>query len=292
MLKRNFRLDRSVEWAPLEISCTVSEIELIAGRQVVYGISHRGFRIPVFAYLSPGSRQLIACGQDAVARDITVLPLFHRWSWHTKLRASFLVFNDPTLYLHDQLGTGWSQGRADAFAIDAMADVLRRFCELLRVPASDALLFGTSAGGFWALMTGAELSSRQVIVDIPQVDLFSYHDRAARDAMLRACFPGSSEDAIRQRFSDRLRVIDRFRRLQRSPRHVLYLQNTRDVKHVRTQMTPFQSELELLRAQMPEAAPDVRFRMYDRIGEGGRGHIQMESDETVSVLNDCLECAA
>ncbi|WP_139812532.1 alpha/beta hydrolase [Ensifer aridi] len=292
MLKRNFRLDRSVEWNPLEHSCTLEDLQILEGQQVVYSISHRGFDIRVFAFLRPASRRLTVFGQDAIRPGNTVLPLFHRWSWYTRLEGSMLVFNDPTLLIHPRIGCGWSQGRSDAFAVDATADVVRRFGELLGIAAGDALLFGTSAGGFWALMAGAALASRQVVVDIPQVDLFSYPDRSAREAMFNACYPGLDETQLRRSFPDRLRVVDRFRALGRAPRNVLYCQNLRDVKHVRTQMKPFRSEIELLQPLCNGKAPDVRFRFYDREGEGGRGHIQMEAEPTIEILNECLELAA
>lgn len=292
MLKRNFRLDRSVEWNPLEHSCALEDLQLFDGRQIVYSISHRGFDIRVFAFLRPASRRLTVFGQDAIQPGNTVLPLFHRWSWYTRLEGSMLVFNDPTLLMHPRIGCGWSQGHSDAFAVDATADVVSRFCGLLGLAADDVLLFGTSAGGFWALMAGAALASRQVVVDIPQVDLFSFHDRSARDAMFSACYPGLEESQLRRKFSGRLRVVDRFRVLDQAPKNVLYLQNLQDVKHIRTQMKPFQSEIQELQQLGCGKVPDVRFRFYDRVGEGGRGHIQMETEPTIEILNDCLELAA
>jgi hypothetical protein len=286
MIKRNFRLDRTVEWAPVEIRCTLDSIELITGRQAVYQIEHRGFDIRVFAFLRPETGKLVAMGQDAVVRSNSVLPLFHRWSWYRDLHASMIVFNDPTLMLHKQLDGGWSQGHKDECAVKATADVVIKFSALLGVVPSEAVLFGTSAGGFWAMMAGAEIGSKKVVVDIPQVDMFSYHDHTPRDAMLSACYPGEPEESLRRNYTDRLRVIDRFLALGRWPESILYCQNLCDVKHVRTQMEPFKSEIRKIR--LTTTMPSVDFITYERKGEDGRGHIQMERAEMVRILNSCL----
>ncbi|MGK9262611.1 hypothetical protein KXS15_16855 [Sinorhizobium meliloti] len=281
--RSNFRLDRSTEWAPVEVESALNDLDIIPDRQVVYTVRHNGFAIPVFAYFRPGSGKLAAFGQDSLNRSRSVLPLFYRWSWYKAMpETSLIVFSDPTLMLKDDLGCGWYQGRPDLFAVDALVDVVREFARLLGIAAEDVLLFGTSAGGFWAMMAGAALQSRRVVADIPQVDLFSYHDREARDLMLTSCYGSLSMDAIRERFIGRLRVIDRFNDCRSAPQKIIYCQNARDVKHVRTQFVPFLSEVESLPA---DRRPNVEPIEYDRSGIDGRGHVPMQPEDMIVILN-------
>lgn len=284
--KRNFRLDRSVTWDPVEIDATVETLALMPGRQVVYRISHKGFEIPVFAFLRPETGKLAAFGQESLDRSNTILPLFYRWSWHERLpESSLIVFNDPTLTIHSDLGCCWSQGTKDQFALEAMRDVLVAFCERLGMAPEKAILFGASAGGFWAMMTGAEVGSRTVVVDSPQTDLFRYHDTGPRDAMLRACYPKMEMPEIQLIYPDRLRVIDRIKRLRKAAQNIVFVENSRDVKHIRTQWTDFFSELN----QLPEGLrPSISRISYDRIGDRGQTHTTMETDATVQILANVL----
>jgi pimeloyl-ACP methyl ester carboxylesterase len=166
-----------------------------------------------------------------------------------------------------------------------MRDVLVAFCDRLGIPPQDALLFGASAGGFWAMMTGAEVGSRAVVVDSPQTDLFRYHDTGPRDAMLRACYPEMEAADIQLIYPDRLRVIDRIKLLGKAAQKIVFVENKQDVKHVRTQWNDFFSELD----QLPyECRPEIFHIRYDRIGDRGQTHTTMETDATVQLLAKVL----
>jgi len=288
MARDNAWLDKTARYEPLLVECGLDDLTLQFDRQIHYRILHRGFTVDVFAYLRPGSKKLVLSGQDAVQRQRDQLPYFYRWSWHREIEASFITLNDPTLYMGDSLDAGWYQGYREAWAIDAIHEVLSRFAELLAVESKDILLYGISAGGFWALMSCVGFPGSKVMVEIPQVDLFAYSDGGPKERMFQRCFRGRSEDYIRTRYSSRLRVIDRWRDSSTLPSRVLYCQNIKDYSHTRTQMEPFWDELQVI-AQEDERfrAMQVEFRMFNRKTPKG-GHVPMERHDTIAVWRELL----
>lgn len=288
MTRDNSWLDKKAVYEPTLINCTLEELALRFDQQMHYRIAHKGFIVELFTFLRTGATHLLISGQDAVQRQRVRLPYFYRWSWHLDVTASYITFNDPTLYMNDKLDAGWCQGFQESWALNAIDDVLQNFARLLAIGPNETVLYGISAGGFWALMASVFFPSCQVIVEIPQVDLFTYRDDGPRENMLRRCYKGRDEEYIRNRYSSRMRVIDWWRSSSFLPRRVVYCQNLKDYKHTRTQMEPFWDELDALRKEEARFREiEVEFRMFNRKTEKG-GHVPMEKEDTVALWRVAL----
>lgn len=288
MARDNAWLDKKATYEPMLVECDIEGISIHWNRQVHYRIRHLGFEMDFFAFLRSDMKNLVVSGQDAVQRQRVALPFFYRWSWHQSIDASFITISDPTLDMADDLDAGWYQGYKEGWALDAIAQVIKRFAELLDVSTKDMLLYGISAGGFWALMSCTAFAGCKVMVEIPQVDIFSYSDTGPKAKMMRRCFKGRDDDYIRKNYSERLRVVDRWRAADTLPSCVLYYQNIKDYKHTRTQMEPFWDDVKTLATESARFSEmNIEFRMFNRLTEKG-GHVPMERDETLAVWSALL----
>ncbi|NVP54860.1 hypothetical protein [Mycoplana rhizolycopersici] len=286
--RNNAWLDKDKIYAPIVIDADVRDFPIIYDKQVVYSFNYLGFKIELFCFFRKNSNKLVICGQDAVQRHAVKLPYFYRWSWHHDIEASFISINDPTLYMNDSLNGGWHQGYKEGWALEAVSDILRRIAHLINVESQNTLLYGISAGGFWALMTATLFPRCTVIVEIPQVDLFLYTDDGPKERMISRCYKGRSIDYIRERYSSRMRVIDRWSEAKDLPRRVWYYQNIKDRSHMRSQVEPFWDEIQSLRAEGKlDLIEDISFRFFNRRTQKG-GHIPMEKEDTLSAWRAAL----
>ncbi|MDB5661605.1 MAG: glycosyl transferase family 2 [Cypionkella sp.] len=288
MTRDNAWQDKKVTYEPELIDCTFETLTVHFDRQMHYRVAHKGFVIEFFAFLHTGATNLLISGQDAIQRQRDQLPYFYRWSWHRDITASFITFNDPTLYMGDSLDAGWCQGYREVWAVEAIDNVLQRLAQLVAIGPEETVLYGISAGGFWALMAAVCFPRCQVIVEIPQVDLLTYKDDGPREKMIRRCYKGRSEDYISSNYSTRMRVIDRWREAIHLPARVIYCQNIKDYKHTRTQMEPFWDDLSLLREQDYRFRNvEVEFHMFNRKTPKG-GHVPMEKADTIALWSKLL----
>lgn len=238
-------------------------------------------RMKVDAYIAarPSARSILWCGQSAItAAGRENLPLFHRLTWAESFNSSFVTFNDPTLYLYKDLLGGWSQGVPGDFGVHAMYRVVNAIKRSINKQAR-SVYYGSSAGGFWALMTAA-LDKSPCMVEIPQTDMFAYPWVRHREALFDRCYRdhGLRPDA----YPDRLRVADWFKKIGATPEQILYCQSSRDYEHIETQMKPFQAEMGAFGYQ------DLNVEIYE-LPETASGHSPMNKGESVSRLRELLQ---
>ncbi|WP_419897509.1 hypothetical protein [Roseomonas sp. USHLN139] len=279
----NSWLDKSSKYSPLFIESSVEDLKIIYDQQIWYRFSVDGFCVDMFCYFRKNAENLIICGQDAIQRDIVKLPYFYRWSWHAEVASSYITINDPTLYMSDSLNGGWHQGYSSAWALDVVNRILDRIRELLQIPSEKVMLYGISAGGFWALMSAVCFPGCSVVTEIPQVDLFLYEDDGPKEKMLARCYRGRSIKYIKNKYSSRMRVIDRWLESRSLPRRVWIYHNLKDPKNTRTQIEPFWDEVQRLKGDgFLSEIDEIHFMFFNRMTAKG-GHIPMEKDQTLAV---------
>ncbi|MFW8595915.1 hypothetical protein [Cribrihabitans neustonicus] len=248
-------------------------------RKGVYSFLIGGMKVDAYIVARPFSKSILWCGQSAItAAGRENLPLFHRLTWEESFTSSFVTFNDPTLYLYKDLLGGWSQGVPGDFGIRAIYRVVNAIKVNINRRAR-SVYYGSSAGGFWALMTAA-LDKAPCMVEIPQTDMFSYPWTRHREALFARCYRdhGLSPDA----YPDRLRVSDWFKKIGAMPERILYHQSSRDYDHIETQMKPFQAEMNAFGYQ------GLNVEIYD-LPETASGHSPRNKGESVARLRELLQ---
>lgn len=164
------------------------------------------------SYFKPGvNSKLVVLLNGAVGdRKNVELPVFQRNSWSVDLDDHVVNINDPTLYLDEDLRLGWYYGTSKSLLVPDLSRIVLNLASALGVKISDIVVYGSSGGGFAALMISSYIGRGVKAVAInPQVYISKYVSESAVSKFYEVCvsevgevgkgeFPmGSAEDAWR-----------------------------------------------------------------------------------------------
>lgn len=144
-------------------------------------------------------------------------PIFHRWSWYKHFPdCHVMVLSDPGLYLSSDIRAAWFMG-SQVDIVEALASHVARISERLGIAQRDVVFYGSSMGGFGALMVAAELADSTAVAEVPQLDMRLYPvPGAIRD--LEDKVIGCSLEVYYADYPHRVSVADRFKRTRTVPR--------------------------------------------------------------------------
>ena len=165
-------------------------------------------------------------------------PVFHRWSWSAHFPdCHFMSLSDPALYSSPDVRAGWFMGPREDI-IKVLASHIDAMAAMLSIKRDNIVLYGSSMGGFGALMISAELPGTLAIAEVPQIDMRKYPIRGAIRTLERHVVHSSMEDFYEDH-PERVNVLDRFRSAEILPRFKI-VTNRAD--------TGFQEQLEFMGA--------------------------------------------
>lgn len=157
------------------------------------------------------------------------LPVFQRWSWHDMFPGSVLYVSDPTLMLEpEEMQLGWYVGTEANYHI---ADISHLVCSVVRqlgIGTDDVITYGSSGGGFAALMLAAQLGDATAVAINAQTRVLEYIPRFV-EKLLQKSFGGKSREELSPAELARLDAIDAF--INAPNAKCLYVQNIQDINH-------------------------------------------------------------
>lgn len=179
-------------------------------------------------HLKENSERLIFCGSGALNVHKTydrTRPHFNRWSWSAKFSDSIVYYNDPTLYIHDDIRGGYGVGTKDDYYLEKIAMVSEIMAKNLKLKNKDILFYGSSAGGFMSLMLSILVKDSFSICDIPQFYVnelwYIYWPK-----MKEHIFTNMEEEDIFKEYNYRLNVIEMMKREKYVPNSIIILDCT------------------------------------------------------------------
>lgn len=220
------------------------------------------------------TNKLIVLGQDALMEGRTELPYFYRSKWSGYFQnASLLTFNDPTLYEKRGLKCGWYQ-------MDGSMEIIQEFIDALKskleINEKNIVFYGASAGGYWALANSSHYNEATTVVDIPQTDLES-------------CPYTSEIDNLRSLLGkSRLKSVFDYWSTDKMPKHIIYMHNVKDFKHIRLQLSFFLEELSQIASKTSLSIQNFSLKFYS-LDDSKRGHSPLELEDTVKVLQNIID---
>jgi hypothetical protein len=165
------------------------------------------------------------------------LPKFDRWSWARLFPGSVLCISDPTLYLDpNRLRIGWYVGTENHNWLKSMAALVAHVAKDLGTLQQHVVTYGSSAGGFAALMLAAELRHATAVAINPQTDICKYSERFV-NKFLELAFSNRSRSELTPDELDRFSAIKAFSNSPGSK--CLLVQNVQDQVHYRKHYAPF-----------------------------------------------------
>lgn len=251
----------------------LSELRIVLNQPVWVRYIKNGLCLDVYMYLRLANK-LIVLGQDALMEGRTELPYFYRSKWPAHFQnASMLTFNDPTLYEKRGLKCGWYQ-------MDGSMEIIQEFIDALikklEVEERNVVFYGASAGGYWALANSNYYSESTIVVDIPQTDLES-------------CPYTSEIDSLKYLLGkSRLKSVFDYWSADKTPKHMIYMHNKKDSKHIRLQLSFFLDGLAKIATKTSLMIQDFSLKFYS-LDDSKRGHSPLELEDTVKVLQNIID---
>lgn len=187
-----------------------------------------GLDIPIII-AEKKEKRLFVLFSGAVDRSKVGLPVFHRWTWHARFPGTVLCVSDPTLGKDPAIGLGWYIGDVLNNGAEAVAELVRQIAHRQGVSLDRVITYGSSGGGFAALMVTAHLAAGTAVAINCQVDALHYHEGAVR-TLCDTCFQGASVDAVRSQHADRVSVLGRWKEIA-DVAHAVLVQNKGDQFH-------------------------------------------------------------
>lgn len=185
MNARTFDISKFAD-APFHRFSSVDELELTPPRQGISEVFNDTAPMHVY-FKDRGYKVTIVYFSAALPREgWDTYPIFGGTSFVKSHRANILSISDPSFALPGRPSTGWSLGTSGFPLMDVIPRVITHFVG----EAGSSILFGSSAGGFAALLYGAQLTNSVTVCANPRVDLMRLP--TSLPTAIRSAFPGST----------------------------------------------------------------------------------------------------
>lgn len=183
---------------------------------------------PVLFKRQPGPYMFVLLS-GAINRKNVTPPVFNRWSWASKFPGSVICIADPTLELDDEIELGWYVGSARQDLTESTARIIVKLCSILRLEKSKIITYGSSGGGFAALMVTNRIGFGVAVAINCQSEILNYNKLAVQK-FLEICFPSYSAEMVLDIYRDRVSASSVWGRQDIQTRALL-VQNKRDFHH-------------------------------------------------------------
>lgn len=190
------------------------------------------------------SQYLFVMFSAAVNRTHMTLPVFNRISWANDLPGNLLYLFDPMVMSSDEINLAWYVGNRDFDAMDAICSLVIKTALELNVPVNNIIAYGSSGGGFAALMLAARIKEATAIAINPQVQISKYNIPRVVKAFVSECFDGVDIDVLERINSNRFIVSEAIKYFNPSIKFLI-AQNKLDIHHYNEHFIPFVNEFGL-----------------------------------------------
>lgn len=102
-------------------------------------------------------------------------PSFTRWSWAYGHDLSFVCFDDPIVSGTQLTNLGWYVGTSSIDLQEHINTIVNHIILSLGINPAHVFFYGSSGGGFAALMAAIRLRGSVAVVNNPQTNIFKYH---------------------------------------------------------------------------------------------------------------------
>lgn len=223
------------------------------------------------SFFSTKKEVLIVFLPSAITNQKTVRPYFPRISWVEFLKGSFdcLYLADPfdDIQSYQAFGGSWFiDNTTKTSVIEQMAVAIREFSAAERYKKT--ILYGSSMGGYAALLLGGLLDNCTVFAECPQI----YLEKYSKSKEL-IDFLGISPDHLPN-------VLDFMTKKQ--TKYHLYI-NLHDNHHMQEHMLPLINDLQKL-----ETTLDLKINIYADVSYA-KGHTALRIQDMLPSLLGCID---
>lgn len=207
------------------------KLNLIYNEPIIYKLTINNIPYEFLAHFHKNSSKLLVLGTSAIKQGQTP-PIFQRNSQIKEFPFSTIIFNDPTLYLHDQLQVGWYIGTKQEHYAETISKIIFKIIEQEKIKSENLIFYGSSASGFFSIMMSTNFVGSIAVVTNPQTDILEY-DKKVIDFL----FENTYLDTLPTK-SIKLSLMEYIKAKKYFP-NIYYLQNVVDGIHYNKHFLPF-----------------------------------------------------
>ncbi|WP_156096049.1 glycosyl transferase family 2 [Methanobacterium sp. SMA-27] len=223
------------------------------------------------------NKNLICFGSGAYEPEKISPPIYRRHSWESKFEESVIYYNDPTLYIDPELYIGWGIGKIDDWYLLVIADIIQILARKNNITPENMLFFGSSGGGFTAIMLSTFIKNSSVIVNNPQIFLTNYAKRHLNQ-MINSCFDNLDLETVLEQYGHRIDIVKCFEHQQYMP-NLTYIVNSDSKNDILNHFIPFIESLVLFKYFNER----VKILLY----KNEKGHDgQLDPNETIKLIKN------
>jgi hypothetical protein len=240
-------------------------------------VHHNHVKYEFLVRFASDNQKMICFGSGAYDPALIKPPIYRRHSWQDEFEESVIYYNDPTLYLDPELRLGWGMGKNDEWYLLVIADIIRILTNKRKITPENILFFGSSGGGFTAIILATICRDASVIVNNPQIVLENYYKHYVDD-MLEVCFDETDREKIISENEHRFNVISTFKHEKNIP-PLKYIVNMDSIRDVREHLIPFLNGI----SKMKYLDDQVNIKLYSN--ENGHNGV-LGKEETIKMLQE------
>lgn len=264
----------------------IDKLELEFDKKVGLTIFWDDVKYEFLMDLRKKSKKLIIVGSGAlgVRNFDRKRPYIDRHSWNFK--QSTIYYHDPTYYIDDSITGGWGFGSKNNHYLKKISLILDLIIKKLDVPYQNVIFYGSSAGGFISLVLSTYIKGTLCLADIPQIYVNRYKTKLKqldgwRD-LKEQCDNELTDEEFLDKYKYRLDVVEIIKKEEYVPNAYLVLDCSVDLDF-NTQYMPFFKALNEL--PFTETSNNIKLIISGR----QKGHVPLEKNETIELINDLLE---
>lgn len=219
-----------------------------------------GVKYQFLVRLSSSNENMICFGSEEFDPEKEAPPIFRWHSLEDRFEESVIFYNDPTLYLDQNLRVGWGVGKNDNWYMSVVADIIRVIMVQRGIKPENMLFFGKSGGGFTALILSTLIKNSMVMIDHPELFIRSNPNFKQ---ILDACFDDPDKDAVLEEYGYRFDPIKLFRLQEYMPQITLLVDKS--TSEMENQAIPFFDSL----TSFEQVNEKLNILAYEAEGEPG-----------------------
>lgn len=264
----------------------IDKLELEFDKKVGLTIFWDDVKYEFLMDLRKNSDKLIIVGSGAlgVRNFDRSRPYIDRHSWNFK--QSTIYYHDPTYYIDDSITGGWGFGSKNNHYLKKIAHILDLIIKKLDVPYQKVIFYGSSAGGFISLVLSTYIKGTLCLADIPQIYVNKYKTKLKQldgwRNLKEQCDNELTDEEFLEKYKYRLDLVEIIKKEEYIPNAYLVLDCSVDLDF-NTQYMPFFKELNNL--PFTETSNHIKLIISGR----QKGHVPLEKNETIKLINDLLE---
>lgn len=186
-------------------------LEFSSTNRIITSVTSDGLPIEAFVKFADEPKHLLCLLPSAQSQTkAPLVPFFPRWSWASGFPDwDVISLSDPMLNAAPDLHASWFVSNT-ADITEELAGFVEEFRRAREIPSSAVTLYGSSMGGFGALMIASCLRGARAVAEVPQLDLLRYPDKRSLAEVQRLALDGASLEQIEQSAPEKLNVTARF----------------------------------------------------------------------------------